>query len=333
MILKIIGHDGKIFNKPLSSNPWFYFFEELTANGHVITSKIDDPIFDVLIMNTYLIEKRLGITKKNTNKIRKILILWEPKQVSPKLHKKSHLDKYDYIYTPSKLWADVEQSHIFNWPQGVLNANFESEINWSERKNNAILISANKFSVIKGELYSLRRAIIEKCSQEDILDLAGIGWSQSKLKTIFSIVKSLIRSRFKNITLRSLRNISPNINNYLGQITDKLSIQRGYKISLVIENSADYISEKLFDALATQNIVVYVGPDISIFGLNKNMVIQTDENSDHLYETLKTLLSLAPGDQFKIMCEQQLEYNKIKAYWNNKKVLSKLANSINAELI
>jgi hypothetical protein len=45
------------------------------------------------------------------------------------------------------------------------------------------------------------------------------------------------------------------------------------------------------------------------------------------------LLTLAPNVQYKKMCEQQLEYRKIKADWDNKNVLLKLAKSINAELI
>jgi hypothetical protein len=142
----------------------------------------------------------------------------------------------------------------------------------------------------------------------------------------------LIKSKFIHISPNSLRYFSPNLINYLGPITDKSSTQSEYKISLVVENSADYISEKIFDALSSQNIVVYVGAEISKFGLNQNMVVQVEENAELVCEILASLLTLPPKVQYKKMCEQQLEYHKIKANWNNKNVLKKLANSINTEL-
>jgi hypothetical protein len=333
MIIKIIGHNGKIFSEPLSTNPWSYFFNALYADGHTITTTLNDQNYDVLIMNSFLDEKRVGITKGNRKKIKKFLILWEPKQVNPKLYKKSHVAKYDYIYSPSNLWIDASNVHLFNWPQGGLNTKLEVEKNWNKRKNKVILISGNKYSVIQGELYSLRRKVIENCSQENILDLGGIGWTQNKLRNLFSIIKRLIKSKLKNFSLGGLKDPNPNLINYLGPISDKQYTQSRYKISLVIENSSDYISEKLFDALDSQNIVVYVGAEISKFGLNKNMVIQIDENAELVRDALVKLLALDPKDQYKLLRLQQNEYRKIASDWNNKNVLRKLADSINTLLI
>jgi hypothetical protein len=332
MIIKIIGHDGDIFKVPSETNPWVYFFKNLTTNGHSINNKINDPNFDVLIMNSYLNEKKIGLSKKNKNKIKKFLILWEPKQTNPKLYKKSHLAKFDQVYTPSKLWIETGDAHFFNWPQGEIESDLELETNWIKRKNKAIMICGNKYSVIKGELYSLRRSVINKTSQENVLDLAGVGWKQHRLRNIYSIIKSLIKSKLMHLTLNGLSNLNPKLINYIGPVSDKQFTQNKYKISLVIENTPDYISEKLFDALGSQNIVVYVGVDISKYELNRNMVLQIDDNAELISKTLGRLLNLDPKDQYKIMLEQQLEYRKIKGDWNNKKILSKLANSINAEL-
>jgi hypothetical protein len=332
MIIKIIGHDGNIFNSPSETNPWSCFFEEFKTNGHIMNNKIKDPNFNVLIMNSYLNEKKIGLSKKNRNNVKKILILWEPRQLNPKLYKKSHLAKFDKVYTPSKLWIETNNAHFFNWPQGENDLDQEKEINWNKRNNKAILISGNKYSVIKGELYSLRRRIINKSSKKNILDLAGVGWKQNRLRNIYAIIKSLIKSKLMHLTLDGLSSLNLDLTNYLGPISDKQSTLNKYKISLVIENSADYISEKLFDALASQNIVVYVGVDISKFGLNKNMVLQKEENAELVCETLAELLALAPIDQYKMMREQQLEYRKVKGVWNNKNVLKKLAKTINTDL-
>jgi hypothetical protein len=133
--------------------------------------------------------------------------------------------------------------------------------------------------------------------------------------------------------LGGLKDPNPNLINYLGPISDKQYTQSKYRISLVIENSSDYISEKLFDALDSQNIVVYVGAEISKFGLNKNMVIQIDENAELVRDALVKLLAVDPKDQYKLLSLQQNEYRKIASDWNNKNVLRKLADSINTLLI
>ena len=133
----------------------------------------------------------------------------------------------------------------------------------------------------------------------------------------------------KNFSFGSLTNLFPNLKRYIGPISNKDLTQSEYKVSLVIENSLDYISEKLFDALSSQNIVVYVGVDISRFGLNKKMVIQSEKNIESVYKILITLLALDPNDQYKLMHEQQKEYRKIVNNWGNNLVLNDLANSIN----
>jgi hypothetical protein len=328
MIIKIIGHDRKIFSEPLPDNPWSLFFKTLSAKGHTINTCLNDQKFDVLVMNSYLHENRVGMTKVNKKNIKKFLILWEPKQVNPKLYKKSHIAKYDYIYSPSKLWINAANVHLFKWPQGGFDTKLEIESNWNERKNKVILISGNKFSVIQGELYSLRRKVIEICSQENILDLGGIGWTQNKLRNTFSVIKSLIKSEFKNLSLGGLSNPNPSLFNYLGPISDKQSMQTRYKISLVIENSSDYVSEKLFDALSCQNIVVYVGPELQHFGLNDQMVIRVAPKINSIFSELKNILHLNEEEQFKILERQQLEYKKIVGDWNNRAVLEKLAKDI-----
>jgi hypothetical protein len=333
MIIKIIGHNGLIFKKPATDNPWSFFFEQLETNGHSLATNLNDPIFDVLVMNSYLKEKKVGLSKKNKHKIKKILILWEPKQVNPKLYKKSHLAKYDHIFTPSELWVDTPNTQIFKWPQGVTDKSLEPKATWTRRENKTILISGNKYSVVNGELYSFRRNIIEKCSQANILDFGGVGWNQNKIVSIYLIVKSFIKSRLKNLSFGSLINLFPNLIRYIGPISNKDLTQSEYKVSLVIENSLDYISEKLFDALSSQNIVVYVGVDISRFGLNEKMVIQSEKNIEYVCNILISLLALDPNDQYKLMREQQKEYRKIVKNWGNNFVLNDLANSINKLLI
>jgi hypothetical protein len=50
---------------------------------------------------------------------------------------------------------------------------------------------------------------------------------------------------------------------YIGRVDDKFNAFSKYKYALIIENEADYVSEKLFDAIAAGCVPIYVGPNLS----------------------------------------------------------------------
>jgi carbamoylphosphate synthase small subunit len=59
---------------------------------------------------------------------------------------------------------------------------------------------------------------------------------------------------------------------------DKIGILSKYRVSLVIENEMTYLSEKLFDAWFAGCIPVYVGPEISDYGIPRSLVFQAEPN-------------------------------------------------------
>ena len=61
--------------------------------------------------------------------------------------------------------------------------------------------------------------------------------------------------------------------NYLGKVEDKIATLSGYKYSLVVENSNEYLSEKLVDVLLAGTFPLYVGPDLESFGLPSDVAI------------------------------------------------------------
>jgi hypothetical protein len=55
----------------------------------------------------------------------------------------------------------------------------------------------------------------------------------------------------------------------------------------VIENSKEFLSEKLFDAFFAKCIPVYVGPKVENFDIPKNLVIQCDPNIVSISEGIR----------------------------------------------
>lgn len=328
MKIKILNHEGKNFRKPSNDSPWKYFFEELEKNGFRIVKNKFDLKYDVLVCNGYKSKIKLLMIRIFSKPKLNFLIIWEPIQSDPRIYKRKFLNGFNKIFVPSPIWAIGENTQVFNWPQNTQATPLETFSDWQNRANKVVCIFANKFSVIKGEQYSLRREILidPKISKE--VDLYGRNWDRSNLWNIFQIFKSLIKSNGKLISLQSLKDTKPNIRNYLGSVENKVETISNYRISLVIENSADYLSEKLFDALISQSVVVFVGIDLDKIGLSKEIAIQVESNPNKIRDKVSQLTQLSDQEQYNILIKQQNEFRKFLRKWDNNYVLSKLATDI-----
>jgi hypothetical protein len=141
-------------------------------------------------------------------------------------------------------------------------------------------------SFVKGELYTLRRITAQKSSE---IDVWGFDWDMPwfrratkafeelliPLKHGFGIKPSAIKGWFK--TPLSLK----------GTSEDKLSTLASYKYSLVIENSIEYMSEKLFDSLFAGTFPVYVGPNPVDFGIPEMFAIHAKPDIDSIMRAIE----------------------------------------------
>jgi hypothetical protein len=328
MKIKILNHEGKLFRKPSNGNPWKYFFEELEKNDYKIVKNKFDLKYDVLICNGYKSKIELLMIRILSKPKLSYLMIWEPIQSDPRIYKRKFLNGFNEIFVPSPIWAIRKNTQFFNWPQNTQATPLETFSDWQNRANKVVCIFANKFSVIKGEQYSLRRKILIDPKMAKEVDLFGRNWDRSHLWNIFQIFKSFIKSNGKLISLQSLKDTNPNIRNYLGSVENKVDAISNYRFSLVIENSADYLSEKLFDASISQSIVVFVGIDLDKIGLSKEIAIHVDPSADKIRDKVSQLIELSDQEQYNIFIKQQNEFRRILREWDNKYVLSKLATDI-----
>lgn len=194
------------------------------------------------------------------------------------------------------------------------------------KKPRACLIAGGKLSFIAGELYSLRREVIHNDSR---VDLYGQGWQKSyleRLKEIAYQLAVLVTSK-KAISNRALALYFRKPKRPFGPIDDKISINSQYKVSVVIENSASYMSEKLLEAIVAGSIPVYVGPDPSDFGIPESLFVLAKANRESIFEGVSEALAI----DYELWAKDALHFlesSEVQEGWS----LSHFWNAIHHEL-
>lgn len=210
-----------------------------------------------------------------SNNIIKILIRQEPKIVLPQIYNEQILVGFDLVIDIGK--SDSIRGKVINWPQDL--RKYTNRMDAKEEK--IVMINSNLLSMADGEMYSLRRQAISNLNN---LDLYGYQWNNSFLKKLKTFCLELKKYRLEihNIKLAGLKFYFKHMDNYLGQVEDKRATMSIYKYSLVIENSIDYVSEKLFDSLLSECIPIYVGPDLSRFKIPSYLYFQAKPNLEDI---------------------------------------------------
>lgn len=250
---------------PDSSSPWNGFFEALRDGGHTVVSIHSSPdIFISMNHHESLQKKMMDINPK----LRSFLVLWEPEVTRPSNFNRGIEGKYEFIFTPSRKWISGSNIVDFKWPQGGPQGYCFDKGDWESRSRKIAIVLSNKYSFVKGELYSFRRKVIG--SFRDEIVVFGLNW-ESRGKMFIQLAKSfLLARRFYSLAeMKIPESIFTKPRIYCGSPSDKKVCLRKFRYSLVIENSIDYVSEKLFESLASGNLVLYVGPPLQEFGIPK----------------------------------------------------------------
>ena len=216
----------------------------------------------------------------NSEASKYILIRREPKIVLPECYKTKFLAKYDQIIdiglktNGNSLSINRPQSLNYKVPETVRN---------NER---IVMIASNLLSIREKELYSLRR----KCARQiHSLDLFGFGWDRnnlSKMKLLLVEVIKFIKVPSK-ISYKGVSNYFRNFKAQMGHVADKHFTLAKYKYTLVIENSLDCFSEKLFDALIAGCIPIYVGVNPQLFDIPEGIYVNSEPDIDSIKSAIK----------------------------------------------
>lgn len=203
-----------------------------------------------------------------------ILIKQEPPVILPSHKAENPRGLFSRVYARgvSKLGTGLKYPNSWDMPIE------KWDLSAATRLNRFIAISANKWSAIHGELYSLRKELYT--SHADV-DLFGRGWEYSTQGQLLLLAKETLIA-IRHLQVPKIPNVRLQLSrprNFLGSLDQKTLTMMKYDYSLVIENFVGYMSEKLLDSLLAGNLPVYVGPNCEDFGIPGKFVLQAEPNS------------------------------------------------------
>ncbi len=222
--------------------------------------------------------KKLKLSPENCT-----LVHMEPSVVLPANYSGSRKRQFGTVITVGGIRSKVSSS--VHWPLLWPSASDLEKLHASERAERVVVINGNKMSFIKGELYSLRRTAIKSLGN---LDLFGTQWNSKFVPRLIIAFKSFAQAVF-SLKLPRLSGLNLWFQDYpksKGPVDGKLKTMSEYKYALVIENSAEYMSEKLMESLFAGCIPIYVGPDPENFRIPRELVIRAQPSLHSIQEAL-----------------------------------------------
>tara|TARA_B100000795_G_scaffold179192_1_gene135629 strand:+ start:1935 stop:2933 length:999 start_codon:yes stop_codon:yes gene_type:complete len=279
------------FDKRIKNDGFLEDFDDLKryANIHKNLTKLGYEVHSLDIFKkkktipsvcVFLDIPPININKLIDKRTKTIALLREPKLISKENFDIKRQNEFDLILTWKK--SLIDRKKFLPYPS----TRFESFVQLNAEKISSkklcVLINSNASSKSVGELYSLRRVIINwfDFNYPEDFDLWGYGWNMINLN-IFN--KTLCRVK------SPLKYIPPS---YQGIALDKLVTLSKYKFSICFENTClenDYISEKIFDAFRSNNIPIYYGaPNIEELIPRECFIDYRDfKSEDDLYNFIK----------------------------------------------
>lgn len=218
----------------------------------------------------------------------RILLRFEPEVVNPLGYTKIFEGRFDAIVQVGHSPSGAEYN--LPWPQPSLKLADVQEM--GERiKNEFPIINANKISLVPGELYSLRRHLAK---QVPGAILFGHGWGSSLRNRLGPLlVAGFTALLARKFSFSAMKHWFCEYPNWRGPTDDKQVTLSQYRTALVIENSREFLSEKLFDAWVAGCIPVYVGlEDLGSLGLPRQLVVEAEPNLPDVLSALERAASI-----------------------------------------
>ena len=308
--IRFIFSDGRI------GLPSEIFVEVFRNQGFEFLDSADQALeFEFLISYKHSNAIIRECEMKRIDPNQRALIVEEPECVDPFPYLSGTKKKYGNFFAGSESWATRlggQAFHLPNVPLSLLDDVEHPDLLEAEsRANKFVMIQAHKFSVIRGEQYSLRREVAHEAWRKELaLDLYGRSWLMSKTSVLDSVLRAIyngllyaIKARKPSvIQLRGLKKVwFKSCGHYKGEPDHVLKVLPKYRYALVIENSSDYVSEKLFYAMAAGCRVLYVGESLSTYGFNPSSVVIVKPEPKSIVQAMSRMLNEKIIEEFAPM--------------------------------
>ena len=217
--------------------------------------------------------KRLGV--------RTCLVVNEPSVVIPQHAQQRILNKFDKAIFVGR----TTECPKLKWPQTWTHLR-----EGTSRLDKAVVVNADKWSFVRGHQYWLRAALSSKSS---IVDVFGPGWERSVFEKTAHRLFEFLRILFSGCPpdFTGLQYLFAKPVNYLGTVNNKIDAMSRYKVAIVIENSSELLTEKLFDTWFAGCVPVFVGPKLKEYGLPQDLVVESLPDVESLQKAIEHALN------------------------------------------
>ena len=305
----------------------------------------DSLIFVNYNKQSYKKYKKLGKKIENL-----VLIRLEPEAVFPFQYRKSLENRFGLIIDPGRKIEKANHADFIGWPykynlnpsipnhndpelkfainKAVTSGFFDFE-NWSQKIDKIVLIAANKVSPTAKSNYKIRRKISKQLSSHEI-DIYGDLWGSTLVRKFLyrvSVGLYALKVGFLPNIIELYGGFFSKYASFMGKPQNKHLIIQKYKFSLVIENSSNYCSEKIFDAIINGSIPIYIGPKNTEILLPNNLYYSCDGSVSEIREILSSIRENNVNDMLKSM-KDFLQSKYFAENWSSDEVYVKIAKKI-----
>ena len=246
----------------------------------VVYSLNDAP--DFLILVDYRRTDLRLVSEARKIHCKSVLVVQEPEVVLPQHSKPSILTRFDAVLRIGR----PNEIPPLKWPQS-----WRTVCRNPDRIQSAVMINSDKWSFVPGHLYWLRAAL---AVQSKNLVVYGYGWERPYITRLSHRLFELLRI-LSTGTMPSFKGLKNSLSipiTYHGETRDKVSQMSNYAVAVVIENSREFVSEKLFDAWFAGCVPVYVGPNIENMGIPPGLVILSNPDVASVQDAIEKALSV-----------------------------------------
>jgi hypothetical protein len=254
---------------------------------------------------------------------RSVLIKFEPNVVWP-YNANSKIDRIFGLII--EIGRDPQKNLVTEyWPQ-QWPSDYSRKPLSARNTDSVLMINSNKLSFVRGELYSLRRRCIKKVKG---IKLMGGNWDLG----IFPRIRNMASALKLCVITLNIPHIGGVISwffswhEWMGSPENKTFALENYAVTIVIENSLEFLTEKLFDAFFAGVIPVYVCPKVEHFGIPSRFVVQADPN----LTSIKYAIEQAKGinyNEWRKEVYEWLDMASTKEQWSAEKVFDRLFQKV-----
>lgn len=238
----------------------------------------------------------------------RMLVVFEPKSVNPSQHTRRIRNKYGCIVIISEGHRMSKDDILWDYgvlptPEIVAETISRNVARIGNREFEIGLINENKFSTNVDEAYTLRQRLIKKLGKtEHPIAVAGANWDKGFIwyaaKQTYAMLIQLLGGHLPRISKLRLpfsradrRRVA-----FLGRVETQVGFLSRCSYSLVIENEATYVTEKLFNALLAGSVPLYIGPYLKQYDIPE--FVATNLSKPYI-ESIETALQISLEDQIR----------------------------------